>query len=154
MKYFPCKKSYLCQVFPLNLNNNRLQNLFTIDMKVFMGCHYIFNFDISAYVPSIHRFNLLGPKVLTRITKMQIVIYHYILVLSMSLYFDQTALNNNGMFLPWIVYPFNLHPNFSRVPPRPDFSRVLSEIFLGSFYPVQGGSLKKAGFYTCKSEKN
>ena len=27
--------------------------------------------------------------------------------------------------------PFNLHPDFSRVPPRPDFSRVLSEIFLG-----------------------
>ena len=25
---------------------------------------------------------------------------------------------------------FNLHPDFSRVPPRPDLSRVLSEIFL------------------------
>ena len=25
--------------------------------------------------------------------------------------------------------PFNLQPDFSRVPPRPDFSRVLSEIF-------------------------
>ena len=27
--------------------------------------------------------------------------------------------------------PFNLHTDFSRVSPRPDFSRVLSEIFLG-----------------------
>ena len=26
---------------------------------------------------------------------------------------------------------FNLHADFSRVLPRPDFSRVLSEIFLG-----------------------
>ena len=29
------------------------------------------------------------------------------------------------------IRPFNLHPDFSRVPRRLDFSRVLSEIFLG-----------------------
>ena len=29
------------------------------------------------------------------------------------------------------IRPFILHPDFSRVPPRPDFSRVLSENFLG-----------------------
>ena len=51
--------------------------------------------------------------------------------------------------------PFNLHPDFSRVPPHPDFSRVLSEIFLGvaSALFFQGGSLEKAGFHT-KSEEN
>ena len=95
MKYFPCKKSYLCQVFPLNLNNNRLPNLFTIDMKVFMGCHYIFNFDISAYVPSIHKFNLLGPRALTRITKMQIVICHYIFsAIYVSIFWSNSAAFN------------------------------------------------------------
>ena len=55
-----------------------------------------------------------------------------------------------GMF-----HPFNLHPDFSRVPPRPYFYRVQFEIFfrLTSAQFFLGGSLKKAGFHTCKSEK-
>ena len=34
-----------------------------------------------------------------------------------------------------VTHLFNLHPDFSRVPPSPDFSRVLSEKFLGQILP-------------------
>ena len=66
-----------------------------------------------------------------------------------------TFLEYFSIILLYNSRPFNLHPNLSRVPSRPDFSRVLSEIFLGQLLPsfFQGGSLKKAGFHTCKSEK-
>ena len=48
---------------------------------------------------------------------------------------DNILLVSTRVFPYWevevvkVIRPFNLHPDFSMVPWRPDFSRVLSEIF-------------------------
>ena len=56
-----------------------------------------------------------------------------------------SPLTDNSSYLK-LTCPFNLHPDFSRVTLRPDFSWVLSEIFLGQLLPsfFKGGSLIKS----------
>ena len=54
------------------------------------------------------------------------------------------------------LFPFNLHPDFSRVPPYPDFSRLLSDFFRVASAQFFGGWQleKKSSEYLEKSGRD
>ena len=58
--------------------------------------------------------------------------------------------------LYWTSCPFNLHPDFSRVPPYPDFSRLLSDFFRVASAQFFGGWQleKKSSEYLEKSGRD